>query len=344
MRLPAAFLLSLLATFSAEAGVTLRIDPSQALAVLEAVEKRDVAAVNRIVAMRGTRELIAHHEKFSEQITLENYRDSLRDAVAGSPRDDLWGFDQLARNTGPVRASVSTIAGDPAAFGRDLEAIIAPYLPKGLDFAIDVGLVIGTPGAGWTDRPNEFFMEVGRPAGDLEGIKVVCAHELYHLVMARLQPSPQLPETEKLGQLERVLLGAIDEGMATHVARYTKGETGAMSRISLRFQQINVARMPENFRLVDAMIVAMMASDAVSVDDVDRIAFGGTFDEPGYYVFRDMAAGIEKARGREALVNLLGGPPEDFVIAYHESAPAGALRLHEETVGYARELSRARRK
>lgn len=338
MRL-APLLLACVIALPAGAEVTLRPDPGQALAILDALERKDAAAADEITRMRATHELIAHHAPFSDQVTLEHFRESLADALAGKPRSDLWGFDRLVENVAAVRSSVGRIAGDPAAFGRSLETIIAPYTPPGLELAIDVGLVIGTPGAGWTDRPNEFFFDVGRPAGDLEGIRVVCAHELYHLVMARLQPAPKHPESDPLGRLERVLLGAIDEGMASHVARYTGGETGAMSRAGLRYEQLNEARMRENFRLVDAMVLAMLKSSAVSVDDVDRIAFGGAFDEPGYYVFREMAAGIERARGRDALVNLVAGPPAAFVLAYDESAPPGALRLHEETLAPIRALA-----
>jgi len=337
MRL-AAVLLTWLVALPACADVSLRIDPGQALAILDAMSRKDAAAADDIAAMHGTRELVAHHAPFSDQVTLEHFRASLGDALAGKPRSDLWGFDRLVENAAAVRASVAQIAGDPAAFGKALEAIIAPYTPAGLELSIDVGLVIGTPGAGWTDRPGEFFFDVGRPAGDLEGIKVVCAHELYHLVMARLQAAPKLAEDDALGRLERVLLGAIDEGMASHVARFTRGETGATSRAGLRYERLNADRMRENFRLVDAMILAMLRSGAVTADDVDRIAFGGAFDEPGYYVFREMAAGIEAARGRETLVRLAGGSPAAFVLAYHDSAPAEALRLHEETLAQVRAL------
>lgn len=321
------------------ARVALTIDASQAEAVLDAFERNDPAAADAIAAMRPTQELIRHHAPFSDTITMETWRESLRAALSGAPRQDNYRFAQAREHATAIRASIQTVSADPAAFARDLEAIIAPYTPPDLNLTVRVGFVIGTPGLGWTDDPNEFFYDMGRTQGDLEGAKAVCAHELYHLVMARVQPEARLPESDRFGRLERILLGEINEGMATHVGRFTHGDTGAISRQSIGFEQQNLRRMRLNFRLVDALLIAAARSDVVQDDDVFNI-LGGSFNEPGYYVFRDMAAAIEAARGRAFLVSLLSQAPTKFVLAYEEAAGADAPHFQTETMALVRELDR----
>lgn len=323
----------------AAARVALTIDASQAQAVLDAFERGDPTAADAVAAMRPTQELIRHHEQFSETITIETWRESLRSAISGSPRQDNYRFGQARENIAAIRASIDVVSQDPAAFGRDLEAIIAPYTPPDMALNVRVGFVIGTPGLGWTDDPNEFFYDMGRTLGDLEGAKAVCAHELYHLVMARVQPDARLPEDEALGRVERILLGEINEGMATHVGRFTHGETGAISRQSLGFEAQNLRRMRLNFRLVDALLMAAARSDVLEDGDAVNI-LGGSFNEPGYYVFRDMAAAIEAARGREFLVSLLSQAPTKFMLAYDEVAASDAPRFQAETMDLVRQLDR----
>lgn len=323
----------------AVARVNLVIDASQAEAVLEAFQRADPSAADAIATMRPTQELIRHHEQFSDTITIDTWRESLRAAIGGAPRADNYRFGQARENIAAIRASIETVARDPAAFGHDLEAIIAPYTPPDMALNVRVGFVIGTPGLGWTDDPNEFFYDMGRTLGDLEGAKAICAHELYHLVMARVQPDARLPESEPLGRVERILLQEINEGMATHVGRFAQGDTGAISRQSIGFEQQNLRRMRANFLLVDALLMATARSNVVDDGDVTTI-LGGSFNEPGYYVFRDMAAAIEAARGRDFLVSLLSQAPTKFVLAYDAAAPADALRLQPETMDLVRQLDR----
>jgi hypothetical protein len=318
----------------------LDIDVSQATAVLDALERGDTTAADAIVAMRPTQELISHHAPFSDQITASSWRESLVEAISGASRRDIYGLARLSEQAGAVRASIATIQADPEQFARDVEAIVAPYAPPDVQFDVTLWFVVGVPGSGWTDNPNEFFFDIGRAAGDLEGAKVVCAHELYHLVLARLLPAPRLAEDSRLGRAERALLTGINEGMATHVGRFGRGDTGAVSRTNLGFEQTNIRRLQNNFRLVDALLLAATRSDAVSADDIDSIAFSGLYSEPGYYVFREMAARIEEARGRDALVALLHEPPSRFVLTYHEVADADDPTLQPDTLRIVRELDR----
>jgi hypothetical protein len=74
---------------------------------------------------------------------------------------------------------------------------------------------------------------------------------------------------------------------------------------------------------------------------VRLIAFSGTFTEPGYYVFREMAAEIERVRGREALVGLLSQPPSRFVLEYHSLARPDQPRFSEAALEVIRRLDRA---
>jgi hypothetical protein len=72
--------------------------------------------------------------------------------------------------------------------------------------------------------------------------------------------------------------------------------------------------------LLNALIIAACHSADVTPEVVHRIAFAGAYDEPGYYVFRDMAQQIEAAGSRSALLELVRRPPAEFVLAYESIA------------------------
>lgn len=331
----------LLQSSSAAAEVRLTFDVSQPLAVMEALRTSDSRpeTVSRIAAMPGTVSGIAHHNQFSADITPEAWRASFIDALGGQPRRDSYRFDLLTRQEAEIRANIDYIAADPARFSHEIVAIIAPYTPPEIEIEATTTLVAGSPGNGWVREGRSHF-DIGGAQGDLNGARTVLAHETYHLVLDRLLRSPVLSEDSALGRVERILSNGLNEGMASHVAR-DLADTGPLSRRSLSFQQTNLRRMAANFRLMDVFLLATFHTSEVKPDDAGLIAFSGTFTEPGYYVFREMAAGIEKARGRDYLVSLLPQSPARFILAYHEVAEPDQPRLSKATLDIVRQLDAA---
>lgn len=90
------------------------------------------------------------------------------------------------------------------------------------------------------------------------------------------------------------------------------------------------------------MIAAYHSGD-VTPDDVERIAYAGAYDQPGYYVFRDMAQAIEAARSRESLIDLVRLPPAKFVLAYHETVAnePNAMRFSKSALAIIHRLDAA---
>lgn len=325
----------------AAAEVRLTFDVSQPLALMEALRAGDARpeTVDRIAAMPGTVSGIAHHQRFSAAITPEAWRASFLDALAGNPRSDNYRFDGLVQNRAAVQANIDYIAADPQRFSDEVEAIIAPYTPADMVLEASTTLVAGSPGNGWV-REGQSHFDIGGAQGDLDGARVVIAHETYHLVLNRLLRAPVVSAEEPLGRVERILRNGLNEGMATHVARET-ADTGVLSRRSLGFQQTNMRRLAANFRLMDVFLLATFHTAEVTPRDANLIAFSGTFTEPGYFVFREMAAEIEKAHGRGHLVALLSRSPSRFVLTYHEVAAPDRPRLSEATLAIIRQLDAA---
>ena len=113
----------------------------------------------------------------------------------------------------------------------------------------------------------------------LPGVLAVITHEIYHLVMARLLPKPRLDAATPQGQIERILLNGLDEGMATHVTRFEPTGEGRISRLNRRIAALNEIRAGANFTLFSALLATAARGEGVSADDAGIIAYSGAYDD-----------------------------------------------------------------
>ncbi len=117
-----------------------------------------------------------------------------------------------------------------------------------------------------------------------------------------------------------MLINGLDEGMATHVARFDDAGTGRLSRLNRRIANVNEIRAAANVTLFSALLVVAARGEGVSTEDAALIAFSGAYDELGYYLFRDMIRVVERERGVPALMALVRESPGALVLAYHQVA------------------------
>jgi Putative zinc dependent peptidase (DUF5700) len=301
----------------------LKIDASQASAVLRIIDRGatdgDIEAVSRTAATQAS---IAHTAFFDPRGSVQAWKAGLRAAAAGTAlQEDPFRFDQLRHDRTEATASIERIGANPDDFAARIERLIAPYMPANLALQAQMRLVAGTRATGWTEENADvFYFNIGKGEGDLRGIATIAAHELYHLVLAHMLPRPRFSAAQPLGRVERVLLNGVDEGMASHVGRFNPRDRGRLTQRNVEEDRNNEARRPDNWALLNALIIAARHSADVTPEVVHRIAFAGAYDEPGYYVFRDMAEQIEAAAGRPALLELVRRPPAEFVLAYESIA------------------------
>jgi Putative zinc dependent peptidase (DUF5700) len=301
----------------------LNVDASQASTVLQLIGRGasadDIEAASRMVATTAS---IAHTAFFDPRATVEVWKAGLRAAIAGvTLQQDPFRFNELRRERAEASATIERIRTEPDEFAARVERLIEPYMPSTLSLRAQMRLVAGARATGWTEENADlFYFNIGKSEGDVRGVATIAAHEIYHLVLAHMLPRPQLSADEPLGRVERVLLNGVDEGMASHVGRFERSVSGRLTQRNLEEDRNNEARRSDNWALLSALIIATFQSADVTPEAVHRIAFAGAYDEPGYYVFRDMAEQIEAARGRLGLLDLVRRAPAEFVLAYEAIA------------------------
>lgn len=329
-RAPADFVVLIMAFFALADGATccagsfrLHVDTSQASEVLRLISHGatdgDIEAVSRTAA---TEAAIAHTAFFDARGTSKAWKEGLRAVAAGRTLEpDPFHFNELRQRREEIAAMIEQIGAKPDAFAARIERLVEPYMPEDLSFQAEMRLVAGTRATGWTeDHADVFYFNIGKSEGDSQGVATIAAHEIYHLILAHVLVRPRLAEAQPLGRVERVLLNGVDEGMASHVGRFDPADSGRLTQSNIEEDRNNEARRGSNWSLVNALIIATFHSADVTPSDVHRIAFAGAYDEPGYYVFRDIAEQMETALGRRALLALLRRPPAEFVLAYEAIA------------------------
>lgn len=307
---------------AAPAGVRVELDVSQATAVLATIEngRLDERALERFRADPVTRAVVSHGAKFDARVTTVAWEAGLAAAAAKDPLPkDPLRFGEVLSQRKECAALLERLRTEREAVVARVSGAIAAYVPPGEDFAVTMHVVAGSNSTGWTsDDGTRFYFDVRAAGDDFEGMTTVVVHEIYHLALVRLLPKPRLDATSPLGQVERMLINGLDEGMATHVARDDGNGKGKLSRLNRRIATMNELRAAANFTLFSAMLVTAARNQGLSAEDAGVIAFSGAYDEFGYYLFRDMIREVERARGVPTLMKLVSESPSALVRAYHE--------------------------
>lgn len=301
----------------------LKVDATQASTVLQIISHSatddDIEAVSGAAATRAS---IAHTAFFDPAGTLLEWKMGLRAAASGTVlQEDPFHFNELIRKRAEATATIERIRANPDDFRARIERLIEPYMPAQLSLQAEMRLVAGARATGWTEQNADvFYFNIGKSEGDLQGVATIAAHEIYHLVLGHVLAHPCLSAMQPLGRVERVLVNGVDEGMASHVGRFNPRDRGRLTQRNIQEDRNNVGRREDNWALLNALIIATFHSADVTPEVVHRVAFAGAYDEPGYYVFRDMAEQIEAARGRPALLELVRRPAAEFVLVYEDIA------------------------
>lgn len=314
----------------AGAAVSVELDLSQAEKVLAVIDAGalDAAQLRHFRADPVTAAVVGHGAKFDERVTLAAWEEGLTAAAAKRPvPQDPLRFEEVLARRAECRALLARLRAEQAAVAARVGKALSAYAPAGEDLAFRMHAVAGSNSSGWTsDDGRAFYFDVRAAGDDFEGAIALVTHEIYHLVLARLLPQPRLDATASSGQVERMLINGLDEGMATHVARFDDAGNGRLSRLNRRIASVNEIRAEANFTLFSALLIVAARGEGVTAEDAALIAFSGAYDELGYYLFRDMIRVVERERGTPALMTLVRESPGALVLAYHQLADAASAR------------------
>lgn len=279
---------------------------------------------------------IAHHERFGERFSYENFIDGLRQiSQCKSPSPDPFRFSALVERREEIEDALSILQAHQTKLARDVGKMLVPYVPEGMGFTGSVVMAAASFSCGGFAEGGDFFIDLQCVSGEIEqeidAVQYLSAHETYHAIQNQFVPTPSKSEVEQVTNADEarefIFHQLILEGTASYVADFRKVEgTGRYSTFSRNLAKSNYHRLDSNFLLFDYLIDSLgIGGQAPSqrAQDVYDLGFGGQFEELFYYVGAQMAAEIDADFGSSALVCIMQLPSENFVLAYGRAIEIG---------------------
>ncbi len=302
----------------------------------------DIACSNKTVdeaALRDSKLLkaqIAHHERFGERFSYENFIDGLKKiSRCEIPSPDPFRFSALVERRDEIETAIQFLQENQTELAQGVRKMLIPYVPEGMDFSGSVVMAAASFSCGGFAEDGDFFIDLQCISGDIEqeidAVQYLSAHETYHAIQNQFVPKPSKAEAEDVANADEardfIFHQLILEGTASYVADFRDVEgTGRYSSFSRDLAKSNYRRLDSNFLLFDYLIESLGAGgEPVSqrVQDVYDLGFGGQFEELFYYVGAQMAAEIDADFGASALVCIMQLPPENFLLAYQRAIAHG---------------------
>ncbi|MEM9076347.1 MAG: DUF5700 domain-containing putative Zn-dependent protease [Bacteroidota bacterium] len=268
--------------------------------------------------LEGTRAYLKKLATFFPNISTEKYREDLEAALNGNFKEDSpYMFKRLVPLLNSAKGLLKQVSEKQNELTQSAVSKLRAYSPNDVKINAAVYLTLGVIGGGWTfdDNPNAFYVDLSSMKGDFLGLSYLSTHELYHLVQYRF-----MKEIDKSNKINYLLDKLIKEGMATYVADFSKIEaSSAYVDFSKKEYQRNFRRLETNFALFENLIFQAQNDPHSDVTLLYNIGYSGMYQSPVYYVGYHIVKLLDKYLGREALINLMGQPPKQFLLAYMEA-------------------------
>lgn len=355
--LAAAFLA--LTALPAAAQVEINVDTSLADRSLGLVCSGSAVNEAEVRASPLVQAQVRHNARLNPAATMDAYVAALRALSAcQAPAEDPFQVAAILEAPDAFRAKAAAIHARQTEMSTRASAMIAPYLPAGFSFRGSAVLAVPYFSCGgFADGPL-FFVDIACLDNDLsrdiDALTLMIAHETYHSIQAQtyfaFDENPELVRSADDG-VSYLLSALLWEGMAEHVASSSTlpANGGPLTELNRHFAQDNNQRPRANFLLLTTLIdyVARSGDDPRgAMESAYGIAFsGGTYQQFAYYVGARMAADIEEAWGRPALICIASLPSEQFALAHHAVAEAkgeARRRLGPAAIDAARRIAAAR--
>ncbi len=279
---------------------------------------------------------IAHHERFGERFSYENYIEGLKKiSRCETPSPDPFRFTALVERRDEITNALALLQRREKALARDVQKMLAPYAPDGMDFSGSVVIAAASFSCGGFAEGADFFIDLQCVSSEIEeevgAIQYLSAHETYHAIQHQFVPKPAQTEAAQITNTDEardfIFHKLILEGTASYVADFRDVDgTGRYSSFSRDLAKSNYRRLGSNFLLFDYLIESLGAGAEPAsqrAQDVYDLGFGGQFEELFYYVGAQMAAEIDADFGSSALVCIMQLPSENFVLAYERATDHG---------------------
>lgn len=283
--------------------------------ILESGEWHD-QDFEELIELHGTQSYIRKLASFFPEADASAFRQSLEAAVQGTPlEEDPFMFDRILPHIPDAKKLLAEISAKETELAQSSVSLLGQYSPKDISLDVNVYLVLGIVGGGWTfdDEPDAFYVDLTYMKGDYLGVTYLSTHELYHLVQYQFMKEAPQKETNKAAYL---LDQMVREGSATYVADFSRVEgSGFYIDFSKKEYTQNFRRMETNFALFETLL-SQAKESSLNIDLLYNIGLSGMYQSPLYYVGYHMMKLIEQYNGRQSLIDLLAQSPGKLVQTY----------------------------
>lgn len=315
---------------------TFAIDMTAADAIIQIFDKGHVspAELEELLQLDAIKTSIRHTANFNKDASVEVYGESLIDVLAGNePAVDPFQFNVVGKRLQAIKSLHTKIKEDPQVLMQEISTQMGGYMPDDIQLDGVAHLLVGGGSDGFAIN-GDFYVGLHFFGDDYIGLKLLMAHEMYHLAQSRFFPLP-IDSWKGLTPIEAALNETLVEGSATLVGDPTVVDGGAYVEWYRKKFKRNLARIEQNFRLLELILFRLSADPESRFGEYYQLGFSGSWDSPLYFVGYKMAKTIRDQKGKPALLELYRQGPREFFreyIALYNASPENNMIRFSPTV------------
>ena len=289
------------------------IDMSAANAILTAFEKGHISPqeLEEILQLDAIKASIKQTSRFNKEASVETYKQTLLKILAGEElKQDPFQFNRVRENLVAIKSMYQEIQQNPQELMSEVERHMSNYLPKGLKFNVVVHMLVGGGSDGFS-RDEHFYVALQYFEGDYAGLKVIMAHELYHVAQEQF-----FMPAEDSSPVQAILSQTLREGSASLVGDPLKVSGGEYVKWFQEKFRRNLSRIEQNYLLLELILYRLSNEPESNFEQYYSLGFSGSWDSPLYFVGYNMAKTILQYKGAQKLVELYSRTPAAFFKEY----------------------------
>lgn len=311
--------------------VSFDMQSAKAVCKVLALKKADTLQLQQISKLYGNTLLIKKVKGYSgagEDV----FKNTLKEIIeTGTVKDqDPYNWKQVKANLPAIQKLLVYLSANQDKFITEVQTMISSFTPTTLNATNKACFLVGGGSLGFTiGNDPTFNVALQKIGNDVEGLKYLVTHELYHNVQHAGQLARTKSTTEKppyfIKASYALLYNLWAEGTANYVGDFEKIK--APKPFSLE-QQVafkkNAERQYSNFYLFETLIYRQYSDTTARYQPLYDIAYSTAYDEVGYYVGYEMAKKISQYNGNSAIAALVTQDPMVFIqtyIALYKSHP-----------------------
>ena len=329
------------------AALELSFDYEAAQQLMAALDDQTLESeeARRLSTLPGIQAMIEKAHEFDPAGTPEAFvRDVVSVAHGAGLFADPFQLMHVREHSSEVRSVLAALVADPETTVQHVAARVTPFQPAGCSLAVRVLLTAGGTSDGWSlpaaqKGPQRFAVALDQFRGDLSGLQLLMAHELFHNVQSCARPydytehADEGPKARVMGLLQSLE----DEGTASLVGDAMAWPDGGayVDWFRGKFRR-NLDRLPSIVTLFTSLLYRANYDPQAKFDDLYGVAFTGGWDSNAYFLGYHMAQVIDGRLGRPRLIALLSQSPAQFVTTYMSVAKSDEPRFSADTLALIR--------